>query len=116
MEKVQTFPFPEEGKAPQLRKMWIEQIGIEDWKPTKSSRVCQKHFREEDFVTEKDAKGRTRKLLKLKPRARPTEYLRTPPPQMSNLQRKKMEVNQIRPGPSGEHNYPIDEGNLVKKN
>ena len=86
------------------------------WLPRKDSSVCRKHFRDEDFVTDNvDAKGRTRKRLQLKPRARPTEYLRTPPPQISNLQKKKMEEDQIRPGPSGEHNYPIDEGNLVKK-
>ena len=115
-EKVQKFPFPKAGEAPQLRKMWIEQIGRQEedgtmWMPTKDSLVCRKHFRDEDFVEENvDKQGRPRKTLKLKPRSRPTQYLREPPPQISNVQRKKMEEEQTRPGPSGEHNYPIDEG------
>ena len=114
-EKVQQFPFPKAGEAPQLRKLWIEQIGRQEgdgtmWLPRKDSSVCRKHFKDKDFVTDNvDAKGRTRKRLQLKPRARPTQYLRTPPPQISNTQLKKME-DQIRPGPSGEHNYPINEG------
>ena len=28
----------------------------------------------------------------------------------TNIQKKKMEQKQIRPGPSDEHNYPIDQG------
>ena len=118
-EKVQLFPFPEERGQPQLWRLWIDQIGIQEddgtfWKPTKDSRVCKKHFRVEDFdlVEERnvDARGRTRRRLKLKPRARPTQYLRTPPPQISNIKKRKMEEDQMSPGPSGEHNYSTVEG------
>ena len=49
------FVFPEEGKAPQLRKTWIEQIGRREedgtlWKPPKDARVCKKHFKDDSFI------------------------------------------------------------------
>ena len=114
-EKVQTFPFPD---GPKLRMEWVEQIGIvfpdgKKWDPKDGSRVCRKHFRDEDFLTAEenvDAKGRRRQRLTLRPRARPTLYLKSPPPQISNIQKKKMEEKQLRPGPPEEHNYSRDEG------
>ena len=118
-EKVQSFPFPDGAK---LRREWLEQIGIvfhdgKTWDPKKDGgfRVCRKHFRDEDFLTPEenvDAQGRRRQRLTLRPRARPTLYLKSPPPQISNIEKKKMEEKQMRPGPSGEHNYSIDEGTI----
>ena len=121
-ENVQMFPFPDVNKAPKLRKEWLEQIGIvfHDgtlWNPKPESRprICQKHFLDEDFLTAEenvDKQGRRRQRLTLRPRAKPTQYLRSPPPQESNIQKKKREEQQMRPGPSGEHNYVIDEGSI----
>ena len=99
------FTFPEENKAPNLRREWMDQIGRTGWKPTANSRVCIKHFKDDAFEDMRDAQGRLRKTQKLKPRARPTEYLSTPPPQVSNIKRKKEEQETQRPGPPDEHNY-----------
>ena len=75
------------------------------WQPTKNSRICKKHFADDAFIEDNvDKQGKPRRRFQLKPRARPTLYLRRPPPQISNMQMKKME-QQIKPGPSGEHNY-----------
>ena len=114
------FPFPDEKQAPKMRKQWLEQIGIMFpdgtlWNPKPESRprICRKHFKNEDFLTAEenvDSQGRRRQRLTLRPRAIPTQYLRTPPPQISNIQKKKAEEKQMRPGPPGEHNYSIDEG------
>ena len=116
-EKVQLFVFPEAGKAPQLRKTWMDQIGRREpngnlWQPTENSRVCSKHFKEEAFEDPRDARGRLRKKLKLKPRAIPTEHLRSPPPQISNVRLKKEE--QHRPGPPGEHSYGANPGKYLE--
>ena len=109
-EKVQLFAFPEENKSPKLRSEWIDQIGRRGWKPTANSRVCSKHFKEDAF---EENKGKTlRKTLKLKPRARPTEFLSAPPPQISNVKKKKQEQETQRPGPSDEHNYAPHPGNI----
>ena len=103
------FQFPDENQ-PQRRKEWIEQVGRpaidgKMWKPTKNSRICMKHFGDDAFERNVDDQGRIRKRFKLKPRARPTKYLREPPPQISNLQIEKMQREIIKPGPPGEHSY-----------
>ena len=108
------FGFPDEGT--QLRQTWIDQLGRREpngtlWKPTKNSRVCSKHFKDDVFVPfqeNKDARGRQRSTLKLKPRAIPTEFLAITPPQISNIRKKKEEIH--RPGPPGEHNYGSNPG------
>ena len=110
------FCFPDGGKAPQLRKTWIDQIGRREedgtlWKPPKDARVCRKHFKDDCFIPfeeNKDARGRQRKKLDLRPRAYPTEYLNTAPPQISNIQKRKQEIH--RPGPPDEHNYAPNPG------
>ena len=101
------FTFPDENKSPGLRREWIDQIGRRGWKPTANSRVCSKHFKEEAF---EDVREGLRKTRKLKPRARPTEYLSTPPPQISNIKKKKEEEKIQRPGPPDEHNYAPNPG------
>lgn len=35
---------------PVLRKVWLVAVRRDQWKPTAASRVCHKHFKEEDFV------------------------------------------------------------------
>ena len=99
-----------------FRKTWIDQLGRRQpdgtlWTPTRNSRVCQKHFKQEAFIPfeeNKDARGRQRTTLKLKPRAIPTEYLAIAPPQISNVRKKKEEIH--RPGPPDEHNYVSNPG------
>ena len=63
-----------------------------------------KHFADDAFEKNVDELGRIRKRFKLKPRARPTLHLRSPPPQFSNREIEKMQ-EEIRPGPPREHNY-----------
>ena len=92
-----------------FRQAWIDQIGRRGWKPTDNARVCSKHFKDDAF---EENTGKTlRKTLKLKPRAIPTEHLATPPPQISNLKKKKEEQETQRPGPKDEHNYAPHPGN-----
>lgn len=44
--KVSIFKFPEQ---PELRKAWIKAIPRKDFKPSSSSRVCERHFIEADI-------------------------------------------------------------------
>jgi len=52
----------------QLLKTWIKQLSTKDFKPTKYSKLCSRHYTPEDFVTEsKDqTNGRTRKRESIK--------------------------------------------------
>ena len=43
--KVSHFEFP--FKRPQLLEKWIKFVNRRDWKPTKNSVICIKHFKEE---------------------------------------------------------------------
>ena len=44
-EKVSHFEFP--FKRPQLLEKWVKFVNRRDWKPTKNSVICIKHFKEE---------------------------------------------------------------------
>ncbi|KAF8781920.1 hypothetical protein HNY73_012262 [Argiope bruennichi] len=44
--KVSIFKFPEDEK---LKEQWIHRL-LKDFKPSKSSRACELHFREEDVI------------------------------------------------------------------
>ena len=44
--KTAIFQFP---KYEELRRKWIRAIPRQDWVPTNSSRVCDKHFHQKDF-------------------------------------------------------------------
>lgn len=59
-----------------MLKTWLENINLADFKPHKYSKVCAKHFTAESFEKQEDKFGRKRKLLRLKPMARPTLLLR----------------------------------------
>ena len=70
---LQTFKFPE-GKA--LKDKWLSQINRGgDFKPTKFSYVCEKHFEEKAFRYV-DERGRPLKKKKLTKWAYPTLFLR----------------------------------------
>ena len=40
-----------------LRKAWIDGVSRKNWQPSKSSLLCKKHFREEDYITETKKDG-----------------------------------------------------------
>uniref|UniRef100_A0A0K2UVC2 THAP domaincontaining protein 6like [Xiphosphorus maculatus] n=1 Tax=Lepeophtheirus salmonis TaxID=72036 RepID=A0A0K2UVC2_LEPSM len=48
--KISFFPFP---KNPALLKRWIVNCRRQDWKPTKWSRICSKHFKDSDIIKHK---------------------------------------------------------------
>ena len=47
-EKMSSFEF--ETKNPKLLEKWIKFVNLCDWKPTKNSVICIRHF-EEEFLT-----------------------------------------------------------------
>ena len=64
-----------------LLQQWLHRIHRRDLKPTRNSRICSLHFREEDFLQNSiDAKGRTFLLRKaiLKPDALPSIFPNCP--------------------------------------
>ena len=71
------YSFDKWAKSKKLRQQWIDQLNRQDFKPTKSSVVCGKHFEEHCFLPYHDrSRGRKRQRRLLKPRAIPTLYLR----------------------------------------
>ena len=70
------FSFPDCEKTCQK---WLEQLNRQDYKVTKNSRVCIRHFAPEAFIDQKqnvDDRGRKRNRLRLKPQAFPTLEMR----------------------------------------
>lgn len=53
----------------QLKSQWVKAVGRDDWQPSKTSRLCSKHFVAEHFF--KSRSGR----LKLHPNSLPTVFL-----------------------------------------
>lgn len=74
-----TFPLDDQ---PLLRK-WLHNMGRKDFVPSKSSRLCGAHFKEDDFVADLyeqlmgEKRARTKKHLK--PGAVPTLFSHRPP-------------------------------------
>ena len=69
------FTFP---KGEEDQKVWLGCLNRPDLVVTKNSRVCERHFTDEDFVPDEenyDSFNRKRKLKRLKPKAFPTLYL-----------------------------------------
>lgn len=60
------FPF----KRPEILKLWIAAVRRENWYPSKTSKLCGKHFVESDYLIKP---GCTAKLLK--PDAVPSVFL-----------------------------------------
>ena len=46
-QKVAFFSFPEKNP---LRQCWINKVRRKNWKPSKSSKLCSKHFEDSCFV------------------------------------------------------------------
>ena len=64
--KETVFFFPGEKKDNDLRQRWIKFVNREDWKPSKKSCICRKHFEPKYYKT--GAQGKRYRLLKnLKP-------------------------------------------------
>ncbi|GJQ83581.1 hypothetical protein Trydic_g10928 [Trypoxylus dichotomus] len=40
-----SFPF----KRPEVLKLWMEAIKRENWKPSKTSRICSQHFKDTNY-------------------------------------------------------------------
>ena len=72
---IQQFTFP---TAKNLHQKWLEQLNRKDYVPTSNSRICIKHFTDDDFLTETEnltKRGKKRKSKTLKPLAVPTVHL-----------------------------------------
>ena len=72
----QSFNFPDGEKT---CKEWLERLNRKDYKVTKNSRVCIRHFAPEAFIDPKqnvDDRGRKRDRLRLKLQAFPTLEMR----------------------------------------
>ena len=101
-EKVRSFSLPNSAET---RKKWLEQlnrqgIGKKDFKPTKNTRICIRHFTANDFVkSNKDKRGRLKKLSTLKQYAVPTQFMKNDAPKLTtNAVRRSEEHNH-------DHNY-----------
>ena len=57
---------PQREKRYDLRQSWIRFVNREDWKPSKNSCICQKHFEPHYYKTGAQGK-RYRLVKKLKP-------------------------------------------------
>ncbi|ENN70758.1 hypothetical protein HUJ04_001472 [Dendroctonus ponderosae] len=60
-----TFPF----KRTEILKLWIQALGRDNWKPSKTSRICGQHFLSSDYIIKP---GLTANLLK--PNAVPSVF------------------------------------------
>ena len=72
----QAFNFPDCEKT---CKVWLERLNRKNYKVTKNSRVCIRHFAPDAFIDTKqnvDDRGRKRNRLRLKPQAFPTLEMR----------------------------------------
>jgi len=50
-----TLRFPLENKT--LLKKWVDSIGLSNWQPTYSDRVCSDHFENDDVLRTNDMYG-----------------------------------------------------------
>ena len=75
---VQWFLFPLENSrnnSKVLLEKWKSRLNRKDFIPTKNSRICSLHFKNEDYIPEsenKDRFGRKLKKRRLKPNAAPS--------------------------------------------
>ena len=73
-QKVAFFSFPEKNP---LRQCWINKVRRKNWKPSKSSKLCSKHFEDSSFVQNLvvlESIGWTATRLRLKQDAVPTVF------------------------------------------
>ena len=71
---LQTFQLP---KSKHLRELWLQKINRENFTPSNSTVVCERHFRVIDFVPDHenlDYRRRPKKKKKLKPSAIPSKF------------------------------------------
>ena len=77
-KEVQWFLFPLENSrnnSKVLLEKWISRLNRKDFIPTKNSRICSLHFKNEDYIPESenvDRFGRKLKKRRLKPNAAPS--------------------------------------------
>ena len=60
--KETVFFFPDERKDYDLRQRWIKFVNRDDWKPSKKSCICRKHFEAKYYKT--GAQGKRYRLVK----------------------------------------------------
>ena len=73
--KYGSSPLP---KSLEIRTKWLEIIDRPDYQFVHQARVCHKHFRKDDFLSNSeniDSRGREKKRKTLKPTAIPSLYL-----------------------------------------
>ena len=82
-EKVQLIPFPTNA----TQKRWIEAINRENFVVTSNSRVCEKHFKETDWIPSElntTSRGKPKKKKALKPNVVPSLYLKGGAPKLES--------------------------------
>ena len=65
-------------KNEEFKVKWLEIINRADYLCSSQTRICHKHFKENDFIPDfenTDKRGRLKKVKKLKPIAVPSLYL-----------------------------------------
>ena len=69
----QSFPLPENSA---LKAKWVKSLKRSNFKATKSTYICSRHFSDEDFVENPtDTRGRPLKRRKLKDESVPTLFM-----------------------------------------
>ena len=102
-EKVQAFPLPKDSP---LKNQWISCINRENYVHSKNTRVCQKHFKDIDFVPEienKDKRGRKKRKRTLQPDAIPS----------IDLQPLKLSKAEIATAVKNDHPYSAQEESMI---
>ena len=113
-QKFQMFLFPSFKddpfqKSEKLQILWIEQLNRKDWMPTRNSRVCEKHFTIESFISagkNVTVKGTKKSRKTLTPSAFPTLFLESYNSKsrmlteqnklIDTIQQQKKEIGQLR--------------------
>ena len=64
IHKTSVFSFPDKVKNSDMYEKWIRAIPRKDWSPTTWSGVCALHFKEDDFVSDREDTNKRRKKKK----------------------------------------------------
>jgi len=97
----QTFPLPKIGDGTGMRKKWLQLLN-RDFIPSPYSRICEKHFEDDCFVSKEknvNVKNDPKTKRTLKPNAIPTLHLKNPvltvgrPSKNSNKDKDEKEEN-----------------------
>ena len=72
--KFKLFVFPQDEEE---KKVWLDRIQRPDMNVTKNSRICERHFVPEAFISEDEKRSKKRERVRktVKPKAFPTLFL-----------------------------------------